>query len=59
MRSAVTSTSLVLPFPFEWPRQAQLIIPRDMTKGEAERLCAFVMSLAAPELPHADDNRFT
>lgn len=28
---------------------AQVVIPRNMTKDEADRLCAFVQSLAAPE----------
>lgn len=28
---------------------AQVIVPRNMTKEEADRLCAFVRSLASPE----------
>jgi hypothetical protein len=37
------------PFPLRAGYMAQVVLPRDMTKKEAERLCAFVMSLAKPE----------
>lgn len=42
---------LVFPFPVRPNFMAQLVIPRDMTKAEADRLCAFVMSLAASSPP--------
>ena len=32
---------------------AQLVIPRDMTAEEAERLCAFVQSLVQPSVKEA------
>lgn len=42
--------SLALPFPMRGGRYvAQIVIPRDMTKDEADRLCVFVMSLAKPD----------
>ena len=42
--------SLVLPFPMRGKSYlAQVVVPYDMTKAEADRLCAFVMSLAVPE----------
>lgn len=44
--SAVTDTSLMLPFPLRPAFLAQLIIPRDLTKDEAARLCAFIQALA-------------
>lgn len=44
--SAVTDTSLMMPFPLRPTFLAQLIIPRDLTKDEASRLCAFVQALA-------------
>ena len=40
--------ALVLPFPIRPKYLAQIVVPRDMTKQEADRLCAFVMSVAAP-----------
>lgn len=40
-------TNLVFPFPLRPKYLAQICIPRDMTKEEAERLCAFVRSLAS------------
>lgn len=47
--AAVTAGSLCLPFPMrEGKYLAQIVIPRDMTKAEAERLCAFIRSLIAP-----------
>lgn len=44
--SAVTDTSLMMPFPLRPTFLAQLIIPRDLTKDEAIRLCAFIQALA-------------
>lgn len=44
--SAVTDTSLMMPFPLRPTFLAQLIIPRDLTKDEAARLCAFIQALA-------------
>jgi hypothetical protein len=44
--SAVTDTSLMMPFPLRPNFLAQLIIPRDLSKEEAARLCAFIQALA-------------
>lgn len=44
------SQSLALPFPLRPNYLAQIVIPRDMTKMEADRLCAFVISLARSEV---------
>jgi hypothetical protein len=44
--SAVTDTSLMMPFPLRPSFLAQLIVPRDLTKDEAQRLCAFIQALA-------------
>ena len=44
--SAVTDTSLMLPFPLRPAFLAQLIIPRDLSQDEANRLCAFIQALA-------------
>ena len=41
-----TPTSLCMPFPIRSGFTAQVVIPRDMTKAESERLCAFIMALA-------------
>lgn len=41
--------TLALPFPLRPGYLAQVVIPRDLTKAEADRLCAFVMSLAQKE----------
>jgi len=41
--------ALVLPFPLRKFFMAQIVVPRDMTKAEADRLCAFVQSLVATE----------
>lgn len=49
MQSAVTPTSIVLPFPLRPDFAAQIVIPRDMTPAEAERLCTFVRTLALPK----------
>lgn len=43
-----TSASLALPFPMREGYTAQIVVPRDMTHAEAQRLCEFVKSLAAP-----------
>lgn len=42
-------TRLVLPFPLRPNYKVQIVIPSDMTKDEADRLCKFVMSIAIPE----------
>jgi len=44
--SAVTDTSLMMPFPLRPTFLAQIIIPRDLTKDEALRLCNFIQALA-------------
>ena len=41
-----TDTSLAMPFPLRPGFLAQIVIPRDLTKPEAERLCAFIQALA-------------
>ncbi|WP_114814056.1 hypothetical protein [Paraburkholderia kururiensis] len=41
-----TGTNLVLPFPLRPGYLAQVVIPIDMTKDEADRLCAFIQTLA-------------
>jgi hypothetical protein len=43
------TAQMAYPFPIRPKFLAQIVIPRDLTKEEADRLCAFVMSLAAPE----------
>ena len=42
----VTDTSLALPFPLRPGFLAQVVIPRDLTTAEADRLCAFIQTLA-------------
>lgn len=42
------TTNLVLPFPLRPGYNAQIVVPINMTKEEADRLCAFVMSLVNP-----------
>ncbi len=37
-----TATAYVLPFPMRADFLAQIIIPRDMTNEEADRLCTFI-----------------
>jgi hypothetical protein len=44
-----TEANLALPFPLRPGYLAQVIIPRDMTKAEAARLCAFISTLAVAE----------
>ena len=39
---------LVLPFPMK-NAMAQLVVPRNLTQAEADRLCAFVQSLVQPQ----------
>ncbi|MBE0547373.1 MAG: hypothetical protein IH627_06925 [Rubrivivax sp.] len=43
---AATETSLMMPFPLRPTFLAQIIIPRDLTKDEAARLCTFIQALA-------------
>lgn len=51
LKGLATPTSLVLPFPLRPDFAAQIILPRDMTKAEADRLCAFIQALALPVTP--------
>lgn len=44
-----TDKSLCMPFPLRPNFMAQVIIPRDMTKAEADRLCNLIMTLANSE----------
>jgi hypothetical protein len=44
-----TESNLALPFPLRAGYLAQIVIPRDMTKAEAARLCAFIQTLAVAE----------
>jgi hypothetical protein len=50
--NVLQGTTLVYPFPLDSASRgkfvAQLVIPADMTRDEADRLCAFIASLAAP-----------
>lgn len=46
----VTETSLAMPFPLRPTFLAQIVIPRDLTKAEAERMCSFIMTLAQAPL---------
>jgi hypothetical protein len=41
-------TAICYNFPLRPGYLAQAVLPRDLTKEEAARLCAFLMSLAAP-----------
>lgn len=41
-----TAANLALPFPLRPGHLAQIVIPIDMTKDEADRLCAFIQTLA-------------
>lgn len=43
-----TDTSLAMPFPLRSGFLAQIVIPRDLTKDEAARLCAFIQTLVLP-----------
>jgi hypothetical protein len=47
--SLATEANLALPFPLRPGYLAQVVIPRDMTKAEASRLCAFIQTLALAE----------
>ena len=44
-----TEANLAMPFPLRPGYLAQVVIPRDMKKTEAARLCAFIMTLAVDE----------
>ncbi len=46
---AATETSLAMPFPSRPTFLAQIIIPRDLSKDEAARLCNFIQALAQDE----------
>lgn len=50
----VTDAALALPFPLRPTFLAQVVVPRDLTTDEAERLCALVTALAVPELPQPE-----
>jgi hypothetical protein len=41
-----TDTSLCLPFPIRHGVLGQIVVPRDLTQQEADRLCSFVMQFA-------------
>lgn len=41
--------SVCLPFPIRPDFLAQIVIPRDLSQVEADRLCAFVKVLALPD----------
>lgn len=45
----VTDTSLVMPFPLRTTFLAQIVIPHDLTRNEANRLSNFIMALARDE----------
>ena len=45
-QAVATDLNLALPFPLRPNYLAQVVIPRDLTKDEAERLCAFIKALA-------------
>lgn len=47
--SLATEANLALPFPLRPGYLAQVVIPRDMTKAEASRLCAFIQTLATAD----------
>jgi hypothetical protein len=49
----MTATYLCLPFPLRPDFLAQLVVPLDMTKAEADRLSAFVASLVVPSQAQA------
>lgn len=42
-------TPLCYPFPLRANFLAQIVVPRDLTKEEAQRLCEYVQSLAKQE----------
>ncbi len=46
-----TESSLALPFPLRPGFLAQVVIPRDLSKDEATRLCAFIQALAHDPSP--------
>jgi hypothetical protein len=46
-----TDSSLALPFPLRPGFLAQVVIPRDLSKDEAARLCAFIQALAHDPAP--------
>lgn len=43
---AATETNLVLPFPLRTDYLAQIVVPIDLSADEADRLCAFIKTLA-------------
>jgi hypothetical protein len=45
---APSRPTLVYDFPIDNRYTAQLVLPRDLTRLEADRLCAFIRTLAAP-----------
>ncbi|VTU29986.1 hypothetical protein [Variovorax sp. PBL-E5] len=54
MATLATEHALALPFPLRPSFLAQVVIPRDLTKEEANRLCAFIQALghtAPAEVP--------
>jgi hypothetical protein len=46
---------MTLPFPLRPKFLAQVVIPRDLTRDEATRLCAFIQALASdPQRSNAE-----
>ncbi len=48
--------SLCFEYPLRPDYLAQLVLPRDMTKSEADRLCALIRSLVQPESTEPEDS---
>jgi hypothetical protein len=44
----VSDAGLLMPFPLRPDFLSYVIVPRDLSKAESDRLCAFVASLAQP-----------
>lgn len=45
VEAVVTETALAMPFPLRPNFMAQVVIPRDITLEEVDRLCAFIKTL--------------
>jgi hypothetical protein len=46
---------LVMPYPLRKDYLAQVVVPRTLTREEAQRLCAFVQSLVQPSEDRNDE----
>jgi hypothetical protein len=44
-------------FPLRWNYLAQLVVPFDLTKEDADRLCAFIRSLSATDKDNRKDEK--